>query len=34
MEYDLPRIRERIQYIETSLARLETLRSLPEEEFG
>lgn len=33
MEYDLPRIRERIQYIETSLARLETLRNLPEEEF-
>ncbi len=33
MEYDLPRIRERIQYIETALARLETLRSLPEEIF-
>ncbi len=33
MEYDLPRIRERIQYIETALARLETLRTLPEEAF-
>lgn len=33
MEYDLPRIWERIQYIETALARLETLRSLPEEIF-
>ncbi|MBO9371400.1 MAG: DUF86 domain-containing protein [Chloroflexi bacterium] len=33
MEYDLPRIRERIQYIETCLSRLETLRALPEESF-
>ncbi len=33
MEYDLPRIRERIQYIEASLARLEMLRSLSEERF-
>lgn len=29
MEYDRARVRERIQYIETSLARLETLRNLP-----
>ncbi|MCX7855405.1 MAG: DUF86 domain-containing protein [Anaerolineae bacterium] len=33
MEYDLLRIRERIQYIETCLARLEMLRSLSEEAF-
>ncbi|MBC7227064.1 MAG: DUF86 domain-containing protein [Thermoflexales bacterium] len=33
MEYDVPRVRERIQHIETCLARLETLRALSEEEF-
>jgi len=33
MEYDMTRVRERIQYIESSLARLETLRALPRETF-
>jgi len=33
MAYDLARVRERIQHIETNLARLETLRQLPRDEF-
>ncbi len=33
MDYDQPRVRERIQYIETCLGRLESLRTLPSDEF-
>lgn len=33
MDYDRPRVRERIQHIETCLSRLESLRALPVDEF-